>query len=1507
LPACGTQAPQDAVGQGTLQLTRPAKSRAGTALYNVALPTENGLQITFTDYAFDGSTPGGDGVMFFLTDASQPLPTAPGPLGGSLGYFSTATAAGLANAYIGVALDEFGGFSLGLGGPGIIAETIAARGAASIGYEYLGGYTNAAITAASLPFAFDTPTLTTRPATAPTVRATLMPSGTLSVAIDTHNGAGFVTYYSQAIVGVNGQPAVPARVYFGLAATTGNSSNAHQISDLVINSIPIQSAADNPPEIVSQNGSLNFNVTAQADVVTGNPEFVYNGSTVPPTLRLLPGDTLNVKYTNDLPTPPAGAGYTNNTNLHYHGLHVSPQAPSDDSIDLLAAPGQTLQYSIKIPLNHPPGLYWYHTHAHAETERQTLAGMSGALIIDGIAAYTPQVANLLERVLIARDAPLPGTILPNADATQVYAMRWAMQHGVAMHGGGAATGATGTTPANAKAQFHANSTMQSRNPYAPVDPKYRQFIRSQATDTHCVAGSPEAPVKALTLNGVSQPVLRIAPGEQQFWRMVNAGADTYLNVSVDNTSLQIIGIDGVPISSGVGTPASLTVNNWTLPPASRVEFIITGPPAGTAYLRTNCFDSGPTGEPMPDQILASINAAAAPALTPALVAKRLAAVGRIAPQAARFRFHTTATLRSHAAIDRAKGSSTARPIQPKQVTAGPTAAQRQAAARLRAATITATRTIYYTGQYNINGIAYDPAAPPQFYSQVGSVEEWTIVNNDTQVHTFHIHQVHFLVEAVNGVTQSQQYLMDNVNVPAATDSGPGSVTVLLDFTDPTIIGTFLLHCHILSHEDAGMMAQIRIGTAPPLTLSAANVTFATPSSGAQNVTIGGGTAPYSVTGCTGVADAAVSAGSITLLPAASGSCVLTIADSSAPNITATLLVQVSTPPPSINLAPATLSFVSPTAAAQNLVISGGLPPYTVTGCSGIVSIATSGGAVAITPQTVGTCSLAISDSADGQTTLPVSVNAAVVISSPLDNLTYHQNAMRTGWYQNETTLNASNVNSSTFGQVATLAAPAGYPALGKVYAQPLFAANELAVDGNLHNLVIVAGAAGRVYAFDESTQAVVWYRDFTNAAAGIRQQVFSDNGCPDTNPDIGIIGTPTIDRTLDAIYVVVATMENGAPYLRLHAIGLGNGTDLVAPAVISGSVTLATGGLAAISPIHNMNRSGLLEANGNIYVALGSHCDAASSTTHGWILAYNAATLAQVGSLADTSNAGDGTGFFLGSPWMGGFGPAADLQGNIYFATGNGPFNGTTDFSMSVLEAPGNLNLAGAQYFTPIQEAADSAADLDLGSGGVVLLPDQASTPTHLAIAGGKCSSSGCYKYLLNRDLLGGQQAQNAGALWTGSTGGGIWGGPAYFVDSSGQQHIVWGGNPLNTYNLNLAPLSLTVASSTNVGCLECRDNGSQPVVSSNGTTAGTAIVWALKTPGNPGGPITLYAFNPFAMGTPLYSATAGSWTIGAGASYIGGALVSPTVADGRVYVPTDGSVSVFGLTSQNAAARRRR
>lgn len=508
-----------------------------------------------------------------------------------------------------------------------------------------------------------------------------------------------------------------------------------------------------------------------------------------------------------------------------------------------------------------------------------------------------------------------------------------------------------------------------------------------------------------------------------------------------------------------------------------------------------------------------------------------------------------------------------------------------------------------------------------------------------------------------------------------------------------------------------------------------------------------------------------------------------------------------------------------------------------------------------------------------------------------DNVTYHNNNLRTGWYQNETALNATNVASSSFHLISTLTTA------GKSYSQPLYLSNQKVANGTTHNLLVVTDSTDVVYAYDADSLGLVWTRDFKNVGAGVRQQLASDTGCDDTWPNVGINGTPVIDRGRNLMYVVVPTNESSAPHLRLHALSLASGSDAVAPVEVAGSVTLASGGTARVDPLFNFNRAGLLETNNAVYVPLSDHCDQDSDAAHGWLLAYNPDTLAQTASLVNMTNKDIGTNQgvrFLGSIWQGGFAIAADAQSNVYFATGNGPAdNGGSDYAMSVLKVPPTLNFGQRSFFTPSTWLGDSQGDADLGSGGVMLLPDQTTgSVSHLAIAGGKTGM----KYLVNRDNLGGLNSSDQ-IPWKNNTGGGIWGGPAYFVDSTGAQKILYGGTPsLNAYTLATAPYGLNQTSSTNVGALETRNGGVTPVVSSNGTQAGTAVVWAVQNP--PGnisgaGAIKLYAFDGANLGHTLFSATAGQWTQNGNT---GGALVTPLVANGRVYLATDGQLSVFGI-----------
>src|SRR5215470_14172440 len=169
------------------------------------------------------------------------------------------------------------------------------------------------------------------------------------------------------------------------------------------------SSVTNPPELRAKNHTLFLTLHA-AITRYGKNSFYFNGQPNAPTLRLSPGDQLKITYINDLPAKTnescAVTPCMDMTNLHFHGLTVSPDAPQDDVLTMMAMPGQVLHYTVQIPKNHAPGLYWYHTHPHGESHRQVLDGMSGALVIEGVESYVPALARLPERVLVVRGRSL---------------------------------------------------------------------------------------------------------------------------------------------------------------------------------------------------------------------------------------------------------------------------------------------------------------------------------------------------------------------------------------------------------------------------------------------------------------------------------------------------------------------------------------------------------------------------------------------------------------------------------------------------------------------------------------------------------------------------------------------------------------------------------------------------------------------------------------------------------------------------------------------------------------------------------------------------------------------------------------------------------------------------------------------------------------------------------------------------------------------------------------------
>ena len=457
----------------------------------------------------------------------------------------------------------------------------------------------------------------------------------------------------------------------------------------------------NPPELRAQNHILSLTLRA-AMHSDGKNSFFFNGQPNPPTLRLSPGDQLRITYVNDLPAKASEScaitPCMDMTNLHFHGLTVSPDAPQDDVLDMMAAPGKTLHYTVQIPKEHPPGLYWYHTHPHGESHRQVLDGMSGALVIEGIQSYFSPLAGLPERVLVVRGRSI-------------------------------------------KNDPHSGDLQQRVDLISPS-----------------CGGEHEEPEEVFTVNGSLRPQIKIAPGERQFWRVVNASADRYVDLQLEGQWFEIVAMDGMPIARNDPHHATRMADHVLLPPAGRVEAIVTGPAATkSARLVSRCVDTGPQGDPNPAMILADIVPQSASQATPKI---------------------SQSSLKSY--------------VKSLDLTAEEKAPPR----------FTAIFTEDKDGFY-INGEKFAPNAAPMVHAQIGTFQHWKIVNASGELHPMHIHQVHFLPYAENDRPIADPLWMDTVNVPVG-----GSVDVIMDFTDPVIRGMSVFHCHLLNHEDKGMMAKV---------------------------------------------------------------------------------------------------------------------------------------------------------------------------------------------------------------------------------------------------------------------------------------------------------------------------------------------------------------------------------------------------------------------------------------------------------------------------------------------------------------------------------------------------------------------------------------------------------------------------------------------------------------------------------------------------------------------------
>ena len=494
-------------------------------------------------------------------------------------------------------------------------------------------------------------------------------------------------------------------------------------------------------------------------------------------------------------------------------------------------------------------------------------------------------------------------------------------------------------------------------------------------------------------------------------------------------------------------------------------------------------------------------------------------------------------------------------------------------------------------------------------------------------------------------------------------------------------------------------------------------------------------------------------------------------------------------------------------------------------------------------------------------------------------LTFHNDSARTGQNLNEGILTPQNVSSATFGKLFN------YTVDGKVDAQPLYVTSVL-IGNHRHNLLIIATEHDSVYAIDADTGATYWQVSLLG-----RGETTSDaRNCDQVVPEIGITATPAINphEAVDGIIYVVAMSKNaaGTYFQRLHALDLTSGIERIGGPITVEASTTGTGSADTFVPGQYKDRPGLLLLNGTVYTSWGSHCDIEPYS--GWSIGYSESTLKQTSVFNFTPNGSEA------APWNAGGGPGADSAGNIYYALGNGTFDTTltaagfpsgNDFGNSILKlSTTGGKLAAADYWTMNNTVTESNDDTDLGSGGLVLLPDMKDSngvTRQLIVAAGKDGNL----YVADRNNLGKYDAANDGTLYQQLNGvlpNGVWSNPAYF-----NKTVYYGsvGSTLRAFPVTAARLAAQPSSTTPDAFTY---PGTNPSISAYNTTNG--IVWAISNQSS----AVLYAYNANNLADKLYDSTQAPNNrdqFGTGNKFI-----IPTIANGKVYAATTNSVAAFGL-----------
>jgi Immunoglobulin I-set domain len=524
----------------------------------------------------------------------------------------------------------------------------------------------------------------------------------------------------------------------------------------------------------------------------------------------------------------------------------------------------------------------------------------------------------------------------------------------------------------------------------------------------------------------------------------------------------------------------------------------------------------------------------------------------------------------------------------------------------------------------------------------------------------------------------------------------------------------------------------------------------------------------------------------------------------------------------------------------------------------------------------------VSNSIGNVTSNPATLTVSTSGNSTTDVVTHHNDIARTGQNLTETILNPGNVTSAKFGKIGF------YSVDGLVDAQPLYASSVAVPSNGTRNILIAATEHDSVYAFDADSGTVLWQTSALKSG-----ETTSDNrGCSQVTPEIGITSTPVIDRTRGTngvIYVVAMSKDASLKYhQRVHALDLALGTELFGgpievQATYPGTGDNSDGTNVIFDPGQYEERAALLLMNGILYTAWTSHCDARPYT--GWIIAYDAGTLAQSSLLNVTPNGNEG------AIWMAGSGLAADSSGNIYFLDANGVFDSTLnssgfpsdgDYGNAFMKLSTSGGLTVADYFEMANQSSENGSDTDLGSGGALVLPDLtdgSGNTVHLAVGAGKDAII----YVVNRDSMGKFNIANNNAIYqqiSGQLPGSVFSMPAYF---NGTLYYGAVGGPLQAFTITNAKLSTSATAHT---ANSFPYPGTTPAISANGASNG--IVWAVEN----NTPAVLHAYDATTL-NELYNSNQASGArdqFGAGNKFM-----TPTIVNGKVFVGTPNGVAVFG------------